>query len=165
MKIFNANLEVTNATVQDGEIKDLEINRQNIPLASSVKLEANKTVAITENGTVEITPTSGKDAMEKVTVDVNITNAGVVTFYAWECTEYPNIGLLVFTLSSTPEVGNFGFHDGYDDGEVYSNKKWEVVSVGENSITCIDVYNQSTEQIVLNRNSTEDIVYDSTSND
>lgn len=158
MKIFNANLEVTKATVQGGEIKELEINRQNVPLASSIKLEANKTVTITENGPVEITPTSGKDAMEKVTVDVNVVSAGVVTFYAW------GEGSL-YTLSSMPEVGSFAFYHGYDDGEVNSIKKCEIVAVGENSITYVDSYQGSSEQQVASRDSTKDIVFDSTSND
>ena len=35
-------------------------------------LEDNKEISITENGTVEITPTSGKDGMKKVTATVNV---------------------------------------------------------------------------------------------
>lgn len=38
----------------------------------TVKLETNKEVSITANGEVEITPTSGKDAMEKVTANVAV---------------------------------------------------------------------------------------------
>ena len=71
MNIFNANLEVTKATVQDGEIKDLEINRQNVPLASSVKIEAEKEVTIDVSEytePIEITPTVGKDGMAKVII-------------------------------------------------------------------------------------------------
>jgi hypothetical protein len=43
--------------------------------SSAVKkseIESNKTQTITENGTAEITPSSGKEAMEKVTVTVNV---------------------------------------------------------------------------------------------
>lgn len=40
---------------------------------SEVVLEDNKEVSITENGTVEITPSEGKDAMKKVTATVNVT--------------------------------------------------------------------------------------------
>lgn len=36
------------------------------------KIESNKTQTITQNGTVEITPSSGKEAMAKVTVTVNV---------------------------------------------------------------------------------------------
>lgn len=40
--------------------------------SSEVVLEGNKEVTITENGTVEITPSEGKDAMKKVTATVNV---------------------------------------------------------------------------------------------
>ena len=57
---------------------------QNLQLASrfnklveqgggSANLEDNKEIEITENGTVEITPTEGKDGMKKVTANVNVT--------------------------------------------------------------------------------------------
>ena len=47
-------------------------------------LEDNKEISITENGTVEITPTEGKDGMKKVTATVNVpTSSGSVTLYAW----------------------------------------------------------------------------------
>lgn len=36
-------------------------------------LEDNKEVSITENGTIEITPTEGKDGMKKVTATVNVS--------------------------------------------------------------------------------------------
>lgn len=74
MNIFNANLEVTKATVQDGEIKELEINRQNVPLASSVKIEDEKEVTIDVSGytePIEITPTVGKDGMAKVIITLD----------------------------------------------------------------------------------------------
>lgn len=35
-------------------------------------MEDNKEVSITQNGTVEITPTEGKDGMKKVTATVNV---------------------------------------------------------------------------------------------
>jgi hypothetical protein len=74
MNIFNANLEVTKATVQDGEIKELEINRQNVPLASSVKIETSKAVTIDVSEytePIEITPTVGKDGMAKVIITLD----------------------------------------------------------------------------------------------
>lgn len=46
-----------------------------------VVLENNKEVTITENGTVEITPSVGKDAMKKVTATVNVSGgSGVMPF-------------------------------------------------------------------------------------
>jgi hypothetical protein len=74
MNIFNANLEVTKATVQDGEIKELEINRQNVPLASSVKIETSKAVTIDVSEytePIEVTPTVGKDGMAKVIITLD----------------------------------------------------------------------------------------------
>jgi hypothetical protein len=74
MNIFNANLEVTKATVQGGEIKELEINRQNVPLASSVKIEAEKEVTIDVSEytePIEITPTVGKDGIAKVIITLD----------------------------------------------------------------------------------------------
>ena len=68
---------------------------QNLQLASrfnklveegggSANLEDNKEISIVSNGTVEITPTEGKDGMKKVTANVNVpTSSGSVTLYAW----------------------------------------------------------------------------------
>lgn len=49
---------------------------------SEIVLEDNKEVTITENGTVEITPSEGNDAMKKVTATVNVPG-GVSTLYAF----------------------------------------------------------------------------------
>lgn len=52
------------------------INPQNFSSEiASINVEPNleqKTVTITENGTTEVTPTSGKDGMSKVTVTTNV---------------------------------------------------------------------------------------------
>ena len=42
----------------------------------NISIEANKEVTISENGTVVINPSEGKDAMEKVTVTVNVPASG-----------------------------------------------------------------------------------------
>ena len=39
-------------------------------------LESNKTVSITQNGTTLVQPSSGKDGMEQVTVNVNVSGGG-----------------------------------------------------------------------------------------
>ena len=102
MAIFNANLEVTKATVQGGEIKDLEINRQNVPLASSVKLETNKAQTIDVSAysdPVEITPTTGKDAMKKATVTLsNIHNK----LYAWVSAD----DAVIYTVEAEPTTSS-----------------------------------------------------------
>ena len=42
----------------------------------NISIEANKEVTISENSTVVINPSEGKDAMEKVTVTVNVPASG-----------------------------------------------------------------------------------------
>ena len=42
----------------------------------NISIEANKEVTVSENGTVVINPSEGKDAMEKVTVTVNVPESG-----------------------------------------------------------------------------------------
>ena len=42
----------------------------------NISIEANKEVSIAENGTTVINPSEGKDAMEKVTVTVNVPTSG-----------------------------------------------------------------------------------------
>ena len=42
----------------------------------NISIEANKEVSITANGIVEIMPTKGKDAMKKVTANINIGSSG-----------------------------------------------------------------------------------------
>lgn len=49
------------------------------------KIESNKTQTITENGTVEITPSSGKEAMEKVTLTVNVSSESSQKFPVYSC--------------------------------------------------------------------------------
>ena len=66
-------------------------------------LENNKQVSITENGTVEITPSAGKDGMKKVTATVNIPSGGGATLYAW--TSSSN-NLHYFNFSSTEGINN-----------------------------------------------------------
>lgn len=42
----------------------------------NISIEANKEITISENGTTVINPSAGKDAMEKVTVNVNVPASG-----------------------------------------------------------------------------------------
>lgn len=116
MAIFNANLEVTKATVQGGEIKELEINRQNVPLASSIAIETSKAVTIdasTYSSPVEVTPTAGKNAMAKVVVTVTNISANP-TFYAWGNGDTPEY----YSISATPAEGDIVHEKGYDTGEI-----------------------------------------------
>ncbi|MBO7734940.1 MAG: hypothetical protein J6S67_20430 [Methanobrevibacter sp.] len=127
MAIFNANLEVTKATVQGGEIKDLEINRQNVPLASSVKIEAEKDVTIdasTYSSPVEVTPTAGKNAMAKVVV--TLTNVSAIpTFFAWGMNSTP----AYFSISENLSAGDI-VHTIADDTQTISSDTAVISSVG-----------------------------------
>ena len=74
MSVFNANLQITKSKVKNGEIVNLEINEQNIPLASSVKIEAEKEVTIDVSDYSEpivITPTEGKDGIAKIIITLD----------------------------------------------------------------------------------------------
>ena len=62
---------------------------------SSSDVEDNKTATITANGTVEITPTSGKTSMKKVTATVAVPT--VTKLYAWN-----NATVTVFTTTAQP---------------------------------------------------------------
>lgn len=52
-------------------------NYKNVNVNVAPNLE-QKTVTITENGTTDVTPTTGKDGMSKVTVNVNVPTSGGV---------------------------------------------------------------------------------------
>ena len=69
-KFYDTNLNITKARISNGDIVELEINDKVVNLNSS-DLESNKDVSIDVSeysNPVEITPTSGKDGMEKATV-------------------------------------------------------------------------------------------------
>lgn len=62
--------------ITDNGAKDVT-NYKNVNVNVEPNLE-QKTVTITENGTTEVTPTTGKDGMSKVTVTTNIPTSGGV---------------------------------------------------------------------------------------
>lgn len=66
---------------------------------SSSDVEDNKTATITANGTVEITPTSGKTSMKKVTANVAVPT--VTKLYAWN-----NDTVTVFTTTAQPTTSS-----------------------------------------------------------
>lgn len=83
------NYRITNIRVNPaGEtIEALEINGEVVEMGSA-KLENNKAATIdvsTYTEPVEVTPTSGKTGMKKVTVTLdNIPSGGSATAYAWK---------------------------------------------------------------------------------
>ena len=68
----------------DHDVKNIAITEGEVPVIAD--LEDNKSVSITQNGTVEITPSSGNDAMKKVTATVNVSGGGDVPteWYLWQ---------------------------------------------------------------------------------
>lgn len=62
--------------ITDNGAKDVT-NYKNVNVNVAPNLE-QKTVTITENGTTDITPTTGKDGMSKVTVTTNVPTASAV---------------------------------------------------------------------------------------
>ncbi len=168
MTIFNANLEVTKATVQGGEIKDLEINRQNVPLASSVKLETNKAKTInvsTYTAPVEITPTTGKDGMKKATVTLSNIPTASGTLYAWahDTNKYwytttptiPESDFSEFLSKVILSVGNgaaLAYQDVYSEDESYakvSDTSWTRTYDDGGTETTVTFTRDATKDLVV----------------
>ena len=93
---MEANLRIDNAVVDGaGFIQDITVNGQN--LTAGAEIQNNKAVTINAanySAPVEVTPSSGKDAMKKVTVTLEDTGA---VLHAWTTdgndTVYLNIGV------------------------------------------------------------------------
>ncbi len=89
-------------------------------IGSDIVVESNKTTSITANGTVEITPTSGSDAMAKVTATVNVPTTPVTppTWYtsgkdSVPPAEYSSVLVFADNINSFDGVyGNSLFPDG-----------------------------------------------------
>lgn len=86
--IFEPNLQITGSKRESGVITKLEINGKDIPLGAA-DLENNKEAAIdasTYSAPVEITPSSGKTGMKKVTVTLtNIPDpSSIPDFFIWK---------------------------------------------------------------------------------
>lgn len=128
MKCFDATPNITKLKINKlGEIEELGINGQSVPLASDVSLEDNKEVTITENGEVEITPSTGKDGMKKVTATVNVSGGGSNKLYAWG-----SYGSEVYTITATPTTANTAI---WADNYMIIR---EITEVGEDTITVPD---------------------------
>jgi len=82
----------------DYDVKEVAIKAGEIP--SGGDIEANKEVSITENGTVEITPTEGKDGMAKVTATVDVPKTLWKFSYTLDATAVDSI-----LFKEEPQVG------------------------------------------------------------
>ena len=105
----------------------------------NVSIEANKEVSILANGIIEITPTKGKDAMEKVTANVNVGGSGVKFVVSKSySSDTSSSSFSSFLQLQSLKADNI--HDGdtittmlhYDYGAgTYNNRELVLLTVGE----------------------------------
>lgn len=103
---YDSNLEITKYNIaKDGELKDLEINKQNIELGGEVNKE-DKEVTITTNTTTTIEPSAGYDALGsvEVTTDIPLEEKAVTVVSNGETTiepssDYEGISSVALTVS------------------------------------------------------------------
>lgn len=69
---MNANISIAKLEINPSQDKIKKVVFSNGQEFTSTVVEQEKTVTITENGTVEITPSTGKDSMKKVSATVNV---------------------------------------------------------------------------------------------
>lgn len=82
----------------------------------NISIEANKEVTISENGTTVINPSEGKDAMEKVTVTVNVPESsggssgggggGALRYFDGRNTGYPSNPKGFWVIGKNQTTGN-----------------------------------------------------------
>ena len=106
----------------------------------NISIEANKEVSITANGIIEIIPTKGKDAMEKVTANVNIGSSGASFIVSKSYTPDVSNNSSLMTFLSMQCMKADSIQDGdsitimlnYDYGAgIYNNKELLLQTVGE----------------------------------
>lgn len=118
---YEPNLVITKFNIaKDGELKDLEINGQDIDLGGEVPLENNKAVSV--GYTAEITPSTGYTAMKKVTLSVSL--------YAWKNEDSDPI--YAYTLSATPTAGDIAL---MPDASTLALDDDPITTIGEDTIT------------------------------
>lgn len=103
--IFDSNLVITKAVVDKGEIKTLEINGEDIPMTEpEVVVQDTKEVSVTENGSIDIEPDSGYDAIGKVELTVAVEAADI------EANKEATIDVSTYTepVEITPTAGKDG---------------------------------------------------------
>ena len=78
----------------------------------NISIEANKEVTISENGTVVVNPSEGKDAMEKVTVTVNVpessggSSGGAFRYFDARKSNYGSSPLGFWVIGKNQTSGN-----------------------------------------------------------
>lgn len=132
-------ITVTPLTVTENGVytsaEDQAYSPVTVRVEGDVEVEDNKPVSISENGTVVINPTSGKDAMAKVTATVNVPSGGVNTLFAWVSSGY-----YVYTTTANPTTQDEAYVLDSEGTNIYTE---EITEVGEGTIT-IEKYGTST---------------------
>jgi len=96
-----------------------------------IDIETNKSLTISQNGTVVIDPSEGYDVMKKVTATVNVPASGGITkLYAWE---EEDEGVVYLTASEHPGVGDKAYEQGSRIGSTITGVS--ISEVAENTIT------------------------------
>ena len=84
MGFYDANYNITKLRTSHGQISELELNGQKVPLAIVTQDNKEVTINVPEYTTsVEITPSSGYEAMKKVIVSLTDI-PGADNLYAWK---------------------------------------------------------------------------------
>ena len=120
---------------KDGELKDLEINGQDIDLGGEVPLENNKAVSVGYDA--EITPSTGYTAMKKVTLSVSL--------YAWKNDDGDD-PIYAYTLSEAPAADDIAL---MPDASTLALDDDPITTIGEDTITAFST--------VFTRDDTKDI--------
>ena len=124
-------------------------------------LEDNKTVSITENGVVEITPSEGKDGMKKVTVTVKISGGGSdvpTIWYLWQDQNNSYFYLPFTTAPDTLDSTKVIFIGQDMLGTEAEIEAWDVTDYTKNSDTeCIVTHNEPTPFVYTFTRITEDV--------
>ena len=117
---YDTNLEITKYNIaKDGELKDLEINKQNIELGGEVNKE-DKEVTITTNTTTTIEPSAGYDALGSVEVTVNVPVTGPQKLWSWENSD--GVILVTTVQPTTADVGKTIYAIGIDNDSHFVNR-------------------------------------------
>lgn len=134
--IDNTNLYITDAQVEKGKIKKLEVNGNKIRLGDNLHLET-KIVSVTDNGLSEVTPTIGYDGMRKVELDVNVS----IHLYCWRTQTPPegmSVNLFFYCNTETPSIGQrcLAYDQNYYD-TLYYNENF-IAAIADDYIEDVD---------------------------
>ncbi len=155
---YDANYNITNLKKSGGKITYIELNGEEVPMGS--EMDDNKAATInvsTYTAPVEITPTSGKEGMKKVTVTLSNIPSGDSTLYCWKYDDSQQSNTyLIYTLSPTPFVDDTVIICSGESGIPHApSMEFKVVTYENNAITIDD---PSLEEVTFERYADGDIL-------